>query len=151
VHVFLNEHQNFVQLNNKIIIGTIIISYSQSTNYLILINHSKIKVFGRFLCIPHHNYCLITFQLFAIIVFGCISSQGWVFDSEENKEVCLYNKEAGACNYGVFVGVFAFLGAIAFLVGEFLFERMSSVKTRKHYVLGDLGFSGRLTLELTAN
>jgi len=30
----------------------------------------------------------------------------------------------------------------SFLAGEYLFEQMSSVKTRKHYVLGDLGFSG---------
>lgn len=73
-----------------------------------------------------------------------------MFDAEENKEVCLYNKEAGACNYGVFVGVFAFLGAIAFLAGEFLFERMSSVKTRKHYVLGDLGFSGKFSTGLNS-
>lgn len=30
---------------------------------------------------------------------------------------------------------------MGFLVGEYLFEQMSSVKTRKHYVLADLGFS----------
>jgi Membrane-associating domain len=84
-------------------------------------------------------FCL---QLFAIIVFGCISSQGWRFDNETNKEVCLYNNDSSACNYGTFIGVIAFLAAIIFLVGEFLFEQMSSVKTRKHFVLGDLGFSG---------
>ncbi|KAJ4441142.1 hypothetical protein ANN_10992 [Periplaneta americana] len=80
--------------------------------------------------------------LFAIIVFGCISSQGYYFDHEEKKEVCLYNKDNNACNYGVGIGVIAFLASIGFLVGEFMFEQMSSVKTRKHYVLGDLGFSG---------
>lgn len=31
---------------------------------------------------------------------------------------------------------------MGFIVGEYFFEQMSSVKTRKHYVLGDLGFSG---------
>jgi hypothetical protein len=81
-------------------------------------------------------------QLFAIIVFGCISSQGYKYDREEKKEVCLYNKDNNACNYGVGIGVIAFLASIGFLVGEFMFEQMSSVKTRKHYVLGDLGFSG---------
>ncbi|CAB3361923.1 Hypothetical predicted protein [Cloeon dipterum] len=79
--------------------------------------------------------------LFAIIVFGCISSQGWRYDNETSKEVCLYNNDSGACNYGTFIGVMAFIGSIVFLVGEFLFEQMSSVKTRKHFVLGDLGFS----------
>ena len=75
---------------------------------------------------------------------------------EKSKEVCLYN-DSGACNYGVFVGVIAFLASIGFIVGEYLFEQMSSVKTRKHYVLGDLGFSGKsqffhiLTLKIGHN
>lgn len=34
---------------------------------------------------------------------------------------------------------------MAFLVGEYFFEQMSSVKTRKHYVMADLGFSGLWT------
>ncbi|KAJ6645369.1 Synaptogyrin, partial [Pseudolycoriella hygida] len=78
--------------------------------------------------------------LFAIIVFGCISSQGWSLD-EDGKEYCLYNRNSNACNYGVGIGVIAFLASMGFLVGEYLFEQMSSVKTRKHFVLGDLGFS----------
>jgi len=75
-------------------------------------------------------------------VFGCISSQGYQVYEPNTKEVCLYNKNSSACSYGVGIGVIGFLASIGFLVGEFLFEQMSSVKTRKHYVLGDLGFSG---------
>ncbi|XP_015516603.1 synaptogyrin [Neodiprion pinetum] len=78
--------------------------------------------------------------LFAIIVFGSISSKGYA--SVDGKEVCLYNNDTNACNYGVGIGVLAFLGSIGFLAGEYLFEQMSSVKTRKHYVLLDLGISG---------
>lgn len=40
------------------------------------------------------------------------------------------------------ISVIAFLASMGFLAGEYLFEQMSSVKTRKHYVLADLGFSG---------
>lgn len=40
------------------------------------------------------------------------------------------------------VGVVAFLASIGFLAGEYMFEQMSSVKSRKHYVLGDMGFHG---------
>ncbi|XP_076043289.1 synaptogyrin isoform X2 [Oratosquilla oratoria] len=79
--------------------------------------------------------------LFSIIVFGCISSQGWQKD-KLGKEVCLYNEDPNACNYGVGISVIAFLAAIGFIVGEFLFEQMSSIKTRKRYVMADLGFSG---------
>lgn len=81
-------------------------------------------------------------QLFAIIVFGCISSQGWRVDTN-GKDYCLYNGDSNACNYGVGIGVIAFLASMGFIVGEYLFEQMSSVKTRKHYVLGDIGFSGK--------
>ncbi|XP_046632339.1 synaptogyrin-1-like [Daphnia pulicaria] len=78
--------------------------------------------------------------LFSIIVFGSISSKGWTFDTK--KEICLYNSDANACNYGVGIGVIAFLAAATLLAGEYFFPQMSSVKTRRHYVLGDLAFSG---------
>ncbi|ODN04637.1 Synaptogyrin-2 [Orchesella cincta] len=81
-------------------------------------------------------------QLFAIIVFGCISSEGWRYDRGRKRETCLFNDNGNVCNYGVGIGVIAFLASIGFLAGEYLFEQMSSVKTRKHYVLADLGFSG---------
>lgn len=79
--------------------------------------------------------------LFAIIVFGCVSSEGW--REENGKEYCIINRDANACNYAVGIGVIAFLASMGFIAGEYLFEQMSSVKTRKHYVLGDLGFSGK--------
>ncbi|CAH1104056.1 unnamed protein product [Psylliodes chrysocephalus] len=78
--------------------------------------------------------------LFSIIVFGCISSQGWRLDKTK-RHTCLYNDDPNACNYGVGISVIAFLASMGFLVGEYLFEQMSSVKTRKHFVLADLGFS----------
>ncbi|XP_076226066.1 synaptogyrin isoform X2 [Nomia melanderi] len=79
--------------------------------------------------------------LFAIIVFGCISNKGYMTKAD-GKEVCLYAEDPNACNYGIGIGVLAFLASIGFLIGEYLFEQMSSVKTRKHFVLLDLGSSG---------
>lgn len=83
-------------------------------------------------------------QLFSIIVFGCISSQGWRVDEATNKDYCLYNNNPNACNYGVGIGVIGFLASMGFIVGEYLFEQMSSVKTRKHFVLADFGFSCKI-------
>lgn len=93
-----------------------------------------------------HNFFFLL-QLFSIVVFGCISSQGWLKDSKTDKEHCLYNDDSNACNYGVGISVIAFLASMGFLAGEYLFEQMSSVKTRKHYVFGDLGFSGKAQLK----
>nr|CAG4638789.1 EOG090X0FHR [Cyclestheria hislopi] len=79
--------------------------------------------------------------LFSIIVFGSITSQGWHFDLTTKREECLYNGDPNACNYGVGIGVIAFLGAVLLLAGEYMFPQMSSVKTRRHFVIGDMGFS----------
>ena len=72
---------------------------------------------------------------------GCISAKGWR-TTEDGKEYCVYNDDTNACNYGVGISVIAFVASIGFIAGEYLFEQMSSVKTRKHYVLADMGFSG---------
>ncbi|CAH3907311.1 synaptogyrin [Pieris brassicae] len=80
--------------------------------------------------------------LFCVIVMGCISDKGWYVKKADNQEYCVYNDDTNACNYGVGISVIAFIACVAFIVGEYLFEQMSSVKTRKHYVLADLGFSG---------
>lgn len=81
-------------------------------------------------------------QLFCVIVMGCISSKGWYHKKDDPKEYCVFNDDTNACNYGVGISVLAFIASVGFVVGEYLFEQMSSVKTRKHYVLADLGFSG---------
>lgn len=80
--------------------------------------------------------------LFAVIVFGCISSQGWAFHEIKQEEICIMNHSGSTCNYGNGVAIIAFLASIGFLIGEFFFEQMSSVKSRKHYVIGDMAFSG---------
>ncbi|XP_071797291.1 synaptogyrin-2-like [Asterias amurensis] len=76
--------------------------------------------------------------LFAIIVFGCISNKG--FDTRSGQ--CVFNNDTNACNFGVTVGVVAFLACMAFLVVDALFDNMSNVQYRKYAVLGDLAFSG---------
>lgn len=99
-----------------------------------------------FQCVLSLFLSLSMIQLFSIIVFGCISSQGWRVDESNKKDYCLYNNNPNACNYGVTVGVIGFLASMGFIAGEYFFEQFSSVKTRKHYVLADLGFSGKLIL-----
>ena len=76
------------------------------------------------------------FQVFSIIVFGCILSGGYY------EEQCQMN-DSGACGYGVGIGVLAFLFCIAFLIVDVLFDNMSSVQHRKYAVLADLGISGK--------
>lgn len=80
---------------------------------------------------------LLLFQVFAIIVFGCISAGG--YGSHNDK--CLFNERTGACHYGVGIGVIAFLGCIAFLAIEVQFETINNPDTKKYIVLADIGFS----------
>merc|ERR1711879_787039 len=62
------------------------------------------------------------------------------------KEICIMNESASACQFSNVVAVTAFLASIGFLVGEFFFDQMSSVKSRKHFVLADLSFSSFWTV-----
>jgi len=70
-------------------------------------------------------------------VFGCISAGGY----DEDNGICLFNKKAGACHYGVGIGVIAFLGCIAFLAIDVQFDTINDPDTKKYITLGDLAFS----------
>ncbi|KAL3877269.1 hypothetical protein ACJMK2_035001 [Sinanodonta woodiana] len=76
--------------------------------------------------------------VFAIIVFGCLSSEGWF------NHMCQMNN-SGACSYGVAIGVLAFLLCTGFLVLDALFPNISSVQHRKYAVIADLSLSGLWT------
>lgn len=54
----------------------------------------------------------------------------------------MINDSTATCHFATFVGVMAFIGAAGLLVGEWFFEQFSSIKTRKHYVIADMAFSG---------
>lgn len=92
----------------------------------------------------HLTFLLFLFQLFSIIVFGCIASQGY-WD-----EKCQYNDDPNACGFGTTIGVLAFLGCMALLVLDALFDNISSIQQRKYIVIGDIVFSGK-TFNTPAN
>lgn len=82
----------------------------------------------------------LSLQLFSLIVFGSITSNGWMKD-ENNKDICIINKNGSVCSYAVWIGLIGFFASIAFIAGEYLFDQMSSAKSRKHYVIADMAFS----------
>lgn len=69
--------------------------------------------------------------VFSIVVFGCIISQG------DEKGHCGYG-EHGACGYGIFVGLTAFLIAATFLVFDGIFDNISNIMRRKYIVIADI-------------
>merc|ERR1711962_946093 len=79
--------------------------------------------------------------LFSVIMFASITNEAWQ-PNADGKEICIMNDSDSACQFSNVVAVIAFLASIGFLVGEFFFDQMSSVKSRKHFVLADLAFSG---------
>ncbi|XP_077173024.1 synaptogyrin-3 [Paroedura picta] len=80
--------------------------------------------------------------VFSIIVFGSIINEGYVNSEKSPILRCVYNGHEGACNYGVAIGLIAFLACCFFLVVDLNFQQISSVKDRKRVVLLDLAFSG---------
>lgn len=86
-------------------------------------------------------YCAICeihfiFQIWSIIVFGCIIAEGWHGDQ------CQMHGDNNACGYGTGIGVLAFIFCLVFLVLDAMFENISSIQHRKYVVLADLGISG---------
>ncbi|XP_053132245.1 synaptogyrin-3 isoform X2 [Hemicordylus capensis] len=81
-------------------------------------------------------------KVFSIIVFGSIINEGYVNQKSSPILHCVFNSNESACNYGVTIGLVAFLACCFFLVLDLYFQQISSVKDRKKVVLLDLGFSG---------
>lgn len=91
------------------------------------------------------NFLLPPFpQVFSIVVFGCIVNEGYTNHQDEKEEHCIFNHNHNACNYGITVGVLAFLSCLLYLALDVYFPQISSVKDRKKAVLSDIGVSGEL-------
>ncbi|XP_036408825.1 synaptogyrin-3a [Megalops cyprinoides] len=79
--------------------------------------------------------------VFSMVVFGSIVNEGYVNSGSERLH-CIFNKNNDACNYGITIGVIAFLASMFFFVLDIYFPQISSVKDRKKAVLVEMGFSG---------
>ncbi|XP_068100445.1 synaptogyrin-3 [Hyperolius riggenbachi] len=78
--------------------------------------------------------------VFSIVVFGSIINEGYInFNSPELH--CIYNRNEGACNYAISVGLIAFFACVFFIILDINFPQISSVKDRKKAVIVDMGFS----------
>ncbi|XP_045397100.1 synaptogyrin-3 [Lemur catta] len=80
--------------------------------------------------------------VFSIAVFGPIINEGYVNADSGPELRCVFNGNAGACRFGVALGLGAFLACAAFLLLDVRFQQISSVRDRRRAVLLDLGFSG---------
>ncbi|XP_042168272.1 synaptogyrin-1-like, partial [Oncorhynchus tshawytscha] len=79
-------------------------------------------------------------QVFSMVVFSCIVNEGYMNIGSE-RLLCVFNKNADACNYGVTVGVVCFLGSVCFLVLDIYFPTIHSVRLRRRATLIDMVFS----------
>ncbi|KAM4531071.1 synaptogyrin-2a [Odontesthes bonariensis] len=79
--------------------------------------------------------------VFSIVVFATITAEGYTNPSTEEEFKCMFNSNDQACNYGVGVGILAFLGCVVFLILDAYFPKISNANERKYIVLGDLVFS----------
>lgn len=80
--------------------------------------------------------------IFAIVVFGCITTEGYINPYYSSQVKCIFNQNDSACQYAVTIGVLGFLACIAFLLLDVYVPFMSNVQERRYAVIADLGFSG---------
>lgn len=77
--------------------------------------------------------CRLFSTLFSIVVFGCISDKG-----KDYRDRCFYDGDNGACNYGVAIGVIAFLLCLLFLAADYFMDSINSVEVKKYIMVADL-------------
>lgn len=77
--------------------------------------------------------CRLFSTLFSIVVFGCISDKG-----KDYHDICFYDEDNGACNYGVAIGVIAFLLCLLFLAADYFMDSINSVEVKKYIMVADL-------------
>jgi len=95
----------------------------------------------------------MTNVLFSIIVFGCISSQGWHYVESSNvngtmtpaEELCIINGSNSTCSFATGLGVISFLASLGLLYLEITLEHISPGKIRRHFIKADFCFSGLLS------
>ncbi|KAM9314371.1 synaptogyrin-2b [Pholidichthys leucotaenia] len=80
--------------------------------------------------------------VFAMVVFACITNEGYINSSHNDETKCMFNHNDSACSYAVGIGVIAFLACMGFLVLDVYLPYMSNAQERKFVVMADLGFSG---------
>ena len=86
----------------------------------------------------------ISALVFSVIVFGCISSEGWHYDPAAGTRVCSVNSSYGTCQLAVTVAVLALLLGAALMAAEWFYDALPSSDARKQLVLADLVFSGKM-------
>lgn len=87
-----------------------------------------------------------TLQVFAIVVFGTISDQGYYSPTSKTNGTCMFNNNECACSYAVGVGVLAFVACVVFPILDVIISKISSATAKDRIVKGDLAFSGKSAL-----
>ncbi|XP_072516694.1 synaptogyrin-2b [Salminus brasiliensis] len=83
--------------------------------------------------------------VFSIVVFATITAEGYVNPRDQPNVVCVFNKNDGACHYGVGIGIIGFLACVGFLMTDVYLPMMSNAQERKRVVTADLVFSAAWT------
>lgn len=63
----------------------------------------------------------------------------------------MFNENDSACNYGVGIGIIAFLACVAMLIVDANFAQISNANQRKIIVVGDFVFSGESIFHILFN
>lgn len=93
-------------------------------------------------CVLSPSVCVSCLQIFSIVVFATITAEGYINKHTTEETKCMFNENDSACNYGVGIGVIAFLACAVMLILDANFPQISNAQQRKIIVMGDFVFSG---------
>ena len=89
------------------------------------------------------KYFINFFQLLGLIVWRSVSSGCW-YKPEEEPPFCMFNRSETTCSATSAIGFFSLATAIALLIMDAQFDKISAVQTRKRIVVLDMAVSGFL-------
>uniref|UniRef100_A0A668SAW9 MARVEL domain-containing protein n=1 Tax=Oreochromis aureus TaxID=47969 RepID=A0A668SAW9_OREAU len=70
------------------------------------------------------------FYVFAIVVFGTISDQGYYSPMSKANGTCMFNNNECACSYAVGVGVLAFVACVVFPILDIIISKISDATAK---------------------
>ncbi len=85
----------------------------------------------------------VSLQIFSMVVFASIINEGYVNMGSERLH-CVFNKNADACNYGITIGIVAFLACVFFLALDVYFPQSAVLKIEREQCCWRLFFQVKI-------
>lgn len=80
--------------------------------------------------------------VFAVVVLGCVTNEGYVNRPDSALELCVFNGNAVACRYSIATATLGLVWTSVFLGLDLYFHQIKTVQDRKRTIQADILITG---------